>query len=80
MGAGASSLIELPERLTYDECVTLVKNQGLNIVVDRVRFDIIMDPKDKTISRSQAMQFVENKLPKIFSINPLCVPNNISSN
>ncbi len=68
MGVASSLLTDLPERLTLSEIESLVRQYKLNVTVDLVRFDLLKDGKGR-ISRHEALQLIENKLPPIYSIN-----------
>ena len=71
MGAAASSVTDLPERVdlaTIDD--TLRRFKLGHVQIDMVRFDLLKD-KNNTISRGEALQLIENKLPPIYSLNAI---------
>ncbi len=68
MGVASSLLTDLPERLDMDEIEALIKQYKLGIQIDKVRFDLLKDQKGR-VSRQDALQLIENKLPQIYSIN-----------
>jgi hypothetical protein len=70
MGAAASSISSLPERVDITTIERLLCEYKLNVQVDMIRFNLMKDDMD-TISRSQALQLIENKLPPIYSLNAL---------
>ncbi len=70
MGSAASSLDELPERMDLKIIQTLIEKSKANVQIDMVRFNLLKD-KDGTISRVQALQLIENKMPPIYSVNCL---------
>jgi hypothetical protein len=71
MGTSASLSMNLPDRLDVDQINNLIDEYNLRINIDMIRFDLIKDKKDGTVSRSQALQLIENKLPPIYSMNGL---------
>jgi hypothetical protein len=70
MGTTASLLSEVPERLSYEEIVELARRIGQDPRIDQIRFNVLKDSTG-TVSRSEALQLVENKFPPIFSLNAL---------
>lgn len=72
MGAGASGYAaeDLPERMDKETLERLARTAGVDILVNPVRFDMMKD-KEGTISRAQALQLLENKMPAILSVNPM---------
>jgi hypothetical protein len=71
MGTSASLTMNLPDRLDVDQINNLIDEYRLGICIDMIRFDLIKDRKDGTVSRSQALHLIENKLPPIYSMNGL---------
>lgn len=73
MGAAASALSnEIPDRVDLMTIDRLTRKFGLKVDIDMVRFDVLKD-RDGTVSRRDALQLIENKLPPIYSLNALCV-------
>ncbi len=71
MGAAASSFsADLPERIDIATLEAVIARLKLNVHVDMIRFNLMKD-KNETISRTQALQLIENKLPPIYSLNGL---------
>jgi hypothetical protein len=70
MGTTASLMSEVPERLSYEEIVELARRIGQDPRIDQIRFNVLKDSSG-TVSRSEALQIVENKFPPIFSLNAL---------
>ncbi len=71
MGAAASALQgEIPDRVDIMTIERLTKQYGLKVEIDMVRFNLIRDD-DGTVSRKDALQLIENKLPPIYSLNYL---------
>jgi hypothetical protein len=70
MGTTASLMSEVPERLSYEEIVELARRIGQDPRIDQIRFNVLKDSSG-TVSRSEALQLVENKFPPIFSLNAL---------
>lgn len=71
MGAAASSLLgEIPDRVDIRTIDKFTAKYGINVQIDMVRFNILKD-SDGTISRRDALQLIENKLPPIYSVNAL---------
>jgi hypothetical protein len=68
MGAATSLLTELPERLTINDIESILIKHKLNVKIDMVRFNLLKDCSG-SISRAQALQLIENKLPPIYSLN-----------
>ncbi len=73
MGAAASALSnEIPDRVDLMTIDRLTRKFGLKVDIDMVRFNVLKD-RDGTVSRRDALQLIENKLPPIYSLNALCV-------
>jgi len=72
MGAAASSLKgEIPDRVDIHTMERFMEKYGIkNVEIDKVRFSLLKDGND-TVSRSEALHLIENKLPPIFSVNAL---------
>lgn len=71
MGAAASSLQgEIPDRVDLRTIDKFTAKYGIHVQIDMVRFNILKD-SDGTISRRDALQLIENKLPPIYSVNSL---------
>ena len=71
MGAAASSLQgEIPDRVDLDIIEQFMQKYGIKVEIDMVRFNLLKDA-DGTISRRDALQLIENKLPPIYSVNAL---------
>ena len=71
MGAAASSLQgEIPDRVDLDIIEQFMQKYGIKVAIDMVRFNLLKDA-DGTISRRDALQLIENKLPPIYSVNAL---------
>lgn len=71
MGAAASSLQgEIPERVDIRTIDKFTAKYGIKVQIDMVRFNVLKD-EDGTISRRDALQLIENKLPPIYSLNAL---------
>jgi hypothetical protein len=71
MGTAASSFSDLPERIDLPTLERILAKYKLTVQIDMIRFNLMKDPKDGTISRTQALQLIENKLPPIYSLNAL---------
>ncbi len=74
MGAAASSLsADVPERVDLETIEMLLRRFKLTHVhIDMIRFNLMKD-RNGTISRSQALVLIENKLPPIYSLNAIVV-------
>ncbi len=71
MGSAASSLTDLPDRVDLFTINTTLRKFKLGQVqIDMVRFDLLKDEND-TVSRRDALQLIENKLPPIYSLNAI---------
>ena len=71
MGAAASSVSDLPDRVDLPMINATLRRYKLGHVnIDMVRFDLLKDHND-TISRVEALQLIENKLPPIYSLNAI---------
>jgi hypothetical protein len=71
MGSAVSLSSDIPERVDLETCQKLANHFGVKNI-DFTRFDLIKD-KDGTISRHEALQIAENKMPRIYSVNPCLV-------
>jgi hypothetical protein len=70
MGAAASYLDNIPERVDLETIGVITRRYKINVQIDKVRFDLLRD-REGTVSRMEAMQLIENKLPPIYSTNAL---------
>jgi hypothetical protein len=71
MGAAASSVQgELPDRLDLKTIDNFLAKYGLKVEIDIVRFNLLKDATG-TVSRTEALQLIENKLPPIYSVNAM---------
>jgi len=70
MGTAASCFDDIPNRVDLDDIACITKRFGIKVQIDIVRFDLLKDKKG-TVSKSQAIQLIENKLPPIYSTNAL---------
>lgn len=71
MGAAASSVQgEIPERVDLRTMDRFMAKYGIRVEIDMVRFNLLKD-KEGTVSRRDALQLIENKLPPIYSVNAL---------
>lgn len=70
MGTAASCLNDIPDRVDLDDIACITKRFGIRIQIDVVRFDLLKDKKGM-VSKAQALQLIENKLPPIYSTNVL---------
>ena len=61
---------DIPERVDAEDISCIIKKFKLNVQIDKTRFDLIKDKKG-TVSRGEAFQLIENKLPPIYSMNAL---------
>jgi len=68
MGAAASSFKDLPDRMDLETIESFLLQYNINVKIDMVRFNMLKDSEGK-ISRLEALQLTENKLPPIFSLN-----------
>lgn len=64
MGAGASSMDDLPKRVTLKDIHDIMDRLNTHVAIDTVRFNAIQDT-DGYVTRLQALQLIENKQPKI---------------
>jgi len=66
----------IPERIDYitlQKIANIISEQKLlkqKIIIDKVRFDLMKDKKDNSISQLEALQFFENKFAPIFYVLP----------
>jgi len=72
MGTAASCFDDIPSRVDLDDIAAITKKFGISVQIDVVRFDLLKDKKG-FVSKSQAIQLIENKLPPIYSTNALVV-------
>ncbi len=70
MGAGASLIDKLPERIDKESYIHLSNSLGYPGAIDLVRFDLLKD-ENGTISKCDALKIAEKKMPPIYSINCL---------
>lgn len=71
MGAAASSVQgEIPDRVDLRTIHMFIEKYGMKVEIDMVRFNLLK-ADDGTISRRDALQLIENKLPPIYSLNAI---------
>lgn len=70
MGAAASYIDDIPDRVDLETIDALLKKYRLEVQIDMVRFNLLKDVRG-TVSRTEALQLIENKLPPIYSANCL---------
>lgn len=70
MGAAASYIDGIPERVDLQTINILMKKHRIEVQIDMVRFNLLKDANE-TVSRTEALQLIENKLPPIYSANCL---------